>query len=391
MNKLKLFTLFAIAVLTASLAVFFIPLGHASMYQYQFQGLYDEDTGNFTGAVNVTAIFNSGYGYFNQNFTVSGTYLFNATALPQEFVFQLAAGYHREYWLRPADVNINNIYIFNSTNPIQLTQIIFRDQTNSLTNHTLCVATKYVNGILYAVERRFIDTTKTTLEALEYGTTYQISVIDSVPQVNFGNVVIGTNPIYLLVNGLQFPSGITLTYQYVRMYGTRVFSVPYGTISLSYQDVTGTTTSVSYTIYYVLNNSVAYQNTISGSSVFVDTFSSAVNNTDYYLQATITTTQFGMLSWNQVFPRTYSTAPFDLSFLGSWPIASSAIIPMILIVFAFGSFSVLNAYMGAFCGAVTACVVTYLGWISITSGALLTVVGFAVLIAITAAKRRLWT
>jgi len=51
----------------------------------------------------------------------------------------------------------------------------------------------------------------------------------------------------------------------------------------------------------------------------------------------------------------------------------------------------LNAYMGAFFGSVTAITLSYLGWIPITGGALVTAMGFAVLIGITAAKRRLWT
>jgi cytochrome c biogenesis protein CcdA len=97
------------------------------------------------------------------------------------------------------------------------------------------------------------------------------------------------------------------------------------------------------------------------------------------------------MAWNQYFPRTFSTAPFSLDWLGTWPITSSAVIPAFLIIFVFGCFSVLNAYMGAFFGVVTAGLVTYWGWVAIPTGYLVVAMGLAIVTGITVAKRRLFT
>jgi hypothetical protein len=389
-TRYKFLSMLAISVIVASIAFSNIRLAKADADpSYSFQGLIDEDSGIFLGPVNVTAVFSSGYGYSNQNFTVNGNYTFTSPVVPLYFLYDL--GYiHREFWLKSSETGIGNIFLFNSSRLLLNIQIVFRDQVGSLDNYSLVYAAKYVNGISYIVERRYLDTNKAVIMALEYGTNYYVSLSDSLPYYSFGQVSISSNPIYLLVTGLQFPQSIILSYQYVRIYANRVFASPTGSISVSYQDVLNKTTQVSYQLSY-LNGTVAYSATIVGSSLFVDTFSGAANNTDYVLQATIYHSQFGVFTWNQYFARGFSTAPFGLDFLGTWPFPSSSLIPIFLILFAFGSFSMLNAYMGAFFGSVTAITLSYLGWIPITGGALVTAMGFAVLIGITAAKRRLWT
>lgn len=383
----KLFTMLAITAIVASVAAPSIRLAHATM-TYTFQGLIDEDTGLFLGPVNVTAVFAGGSIIPNDNFTVNGNYTYSPATVPEHFIFDL--GYtHREYWLKPTETIVGNIFIFNSSRFLQSTQVVCRDQVGSLDNFTVIYAGKYVNGIFHISERRYLDINKATIMALEYGTSYYFTLTDTT-FYTFGQVAINSNPIYLLVTGLQFPQNIILSYQYVRIYANRAFSTPSGSISVSYQDTLNATTSVTYAIYYN-NGSLAYTNTIAGSSAFVDTWNAAANNTDYALQAIIYHSTLGSFTWRQYFGRSFSTAPFDLSFLGNWPIASSAIIPALLIVFAFGSFSMLNAYIGAFFGCVTAAIVTYLGWIAIPSGALTIGFGFAILIGVTFAKRRLWT
>ncbi len=54
----------------------------------------------------------------------------------------------------------------------------------------------------------------------------------------------------------------------------------------------------------------------------------------------------------------------------------------------FGSFSVLNAYVGAFAGVASAAILVWLGWLNIPAGAIALAFAFTVVIGIAVYKRR---
>jgi hypothetical protein len=94
------------------------------------------------------------------------------------------------------------------------------------------------------------------------------------------------------------------------------------------------------------------------------------------------------MEWNQIFASESGTAPFLLSWLGSLDIDTSTLLPALLIIFVAGCFSVLNAHVGAVLTVIVAVILTWLGWISIPVGALVTSMFLAILMALIYAKRR---
>lgn len=181
-----------------------------------------------------------------------------------------------------------------------------------------------------------------------------------------------------------------MTFKNVRIYGTRAWGTPNGNITITYEDTLELTNSVKLYFNYK-NGTNAYNVTLSTDS-FVSTWASALNNTDYALVAVIDHQRYGVYEWRQYFPRTYSVVPFGLDWFGtSLPFASSALIPMLLILFVAGCFSTINAEVGAFFAVVTAIILTAMGWITIGPSALTTAFCLTILMALVYAKRRVRT
>jgi len=103
---------------------------------------------------------------------------------------------------------------------------------------------------------------------------------------------------------------------------------------------------------------------------------------------TITHERYGSWDWKQYFPRGFSEAPFGLGWFGTFPMVSTVIIPSFLILFAGGCFSVINAYAGAFSMCIMALILTYLGWIAISAGALIFAIALAFMLALVYTKAR---
>jgi hypothetical protein len=349
-------------------------------YSYTFSGLLSEVDGSYLGAVNVTAYFTD-EDFTPETFEVDESTLYSSMAIPQYFIVSTT---NREYWVSDGETG-TTIKLYNET--FTTYTILFSDFAGALNDHPFVKAKHYINGILETVEKRKVDAEDKVQFLLREGEKYTITVEDGA-SYSYGDILFTTTTtISLTLKGIDFPQDILLSYQYVRIYGTRTFATPNGTIVVNYVDTLGKTNNVVITIMYN-NGTVAYTTTVSGSSTFSDTWSSAMNNTDYRLSCTITHDQFGVMGWKQYLPRTFSEAPFPLAWLGTWGFDSSQLIPALLIVFVFGCFSVLNAYIGAFFGTVTATILAYIGWISIPSTMIVTAFAFCVLLGITVAKRR---
>lgn len=303
------------------------------------------------------------------------------------YVYRSSVGIskNREYWLSETEY-ITSIYVFDD----DLTDytFIFLDLAGALDDYPYVESQYYINGTLRTVDKRKVDVEKKIQMSLVNGRKYNLIIKDG-SSYTFGDLLMtSTTTIQLTLKGIGFPKETLFTYKFVRIYGTRAFgSSGTGNISITYQDVLEQTTSVKIEIDKRDGTNV-YTDTKTDDS-FVQYWLNAKNDTDYTVVCTITHERYGTYEWKQYFPRTFSTNPWGLDFLGtSLPFATSIILPSLLILFVAGAFSQINAQLGAFLAVVTAIILTYMGWINISAGYLITAFSLVILMALVYAKRR---
>lgn len=369
--------------------------GTSGAGNYTFYGLMDEDLGTqyrnstvYSDGVYVTAYYTIP-NTAPQRFFVNGTYGYNVTVTPQYFSYDLGSGGTREYWLGDDDTNVYNqsIYVFNSSS-LTTISVAFQDLTGALNSYDLCSAQRYVNGSLLTVDKRKVDITDRVAFILKPLTLYTIKVSDG-ETYTFGDVTTSYTEIELVLKGIEFPQDVILRNQYIRFYGNR----DNNTITVTYEDTQESTTSVYFEINYA-NGTTVYSATHTDENSFQDSWTNAIQNVTYRLEGIITTT-YGTMTASQIFSgsKVNAYSPWSLEFLGSFPngIDSSQIIPAVIILFFFGTFSVLNAWLGAFVGSIVYIFFAYMNWINVNSGIMIAALAFSIILAITFAKRRLLT
>lgn len=352
-------------------------------YFYDFHGVYDEATGAYLGAVNVTAYFNSSS---TLTFQVAGDKTKGFSAVPTYCLYDLSP-LNREYWFTPNE-NATTLYIYNdaATNYV----INFLDYTGVLRNYPFVTAKVNVEGIFVVVEKRKADTQNSVTMNLVNGRKYQIEVGDGVTSYVYGDILMtAATAVQLTLRGADFPKETLLMYKYVRIYGLRNFTSPSG-ISLIYQDTQSLTTSVDISIN--LQNGTTVYSTSSTAQTFTVTWTSAANATSYFMDVTVHHSVYGDLTWRQIFlGRGVTSAPWTLSWMGSLPFDTAYLLPALIILFAAGCFSVLNAEVGAILLVITAIILSWMGWVPISGGALVAGLFLAILMALIYNKRRVQT
>lgn len=359
--------------------------GDGGTAAYQFYGILDEDTGLLVPlserAVNVTAYFAA---VANEQFEVNGSYLYEPSLTPLYFRFELSTP--REYWVSEQDHPIwQEIWIFNTT--LTTYYIEFIDLAGTLDDYSYVTAQRKVNGSLTPVEKRKVDVNNRVTMNLKQAEKYTIVIQDGATYT-FGDLTMttDTNP-QLTLKGIEFPKETLLTYKYVRIYGERGFSTPTGSIKIIYQDTLAQTENV--TLYFRYENGTTVHTYSTSADEFSYNWTSAVNNTNYLVQADITHTKYGSYPWRQLFPSTsLTTNPWALDFLGSLAFNVNMLIPILIIAFVGGCFSVIDAELGAFMMVIAAIIVVYMWGIPIGSGTLIVAFTLAILMAIIYAKRK---
>jgi len=356
-------------------------------YQYGFHGLFDENSGllktESERAVNVTAHYTD---KTSETFEVNGTYIYNTTLIPLYFHVELGTA-DREYWLGIEEVNIN-IYLFNGT--LTSYTLSFLDLAGVLDTNPIVEAQRYINGSLMTMEKRKVDVENKITMSLINGVKYNIIIRDGA-SYTFGDLLMtSTTTIQLTLKSIQFPKETLLTYKYVRIYGTRVFDMPNGTIIITYQDTLNMTASVELYINYK-NGTTVFSGTAYGNSWSYE-WANAMNDTDYAVVCIIDHGKYGVYSWKQYFPQHLSSMPWGLDWFGkSLPFNTAYIIPALLILFVGGCFGAINAEVGAFLMVITAVIIAYMGWLPISGTVLVTAFTFAIIMGIIYAKRKVQT
>lgn len=382
-----------------SVATPFIPTAKAlPTYSYNFDGPVDEATATYLpDDANVTAHFSSGTGA-DESFLVNHAYIYNTTNTVRYFSYEYNFSgniQHREYWLDPTEVN-QPFMLWLAFSPYATNHdytISFLDYTGQLQTYPYIEIINVGFGSYYT-EKKLIDVQTIVVANLREGGRYQIRYTDGTTVKIFGEITTtATIGIQLVVRGVDFTSDAAkkqlLLYQYVHAYAQRDFLNPIGAITVSYEDLTSQTTSVTITI---TDNGTTVYNTVYTSQTFSDTWNSAVNSTSYEVTISVVHATFGSFHFNQYLLGEYQKAsdPFSLAFLGSsMGISTAVLLPALLIIFVAGCFSELTSETAAILTVIIAIILSALGWINIGQGAIISALALAVMSGIIAAKRRM--
>jgi len=350
-------------------------------YTYTFHGVYNETTGDWIGVCNATAYFD---GAAAETFEITTTTV-AAFSANLEYISYALLPYPREYWVDPLGSSTKELYVYNDETSQYY--ISFLDYTGILKDYQYVSAQMNVGGDLVTVEQRKVDAQNMVAMNLVNGRKYQITITGENVSYTYGDLLVdGVAGIQLILRSVDFPSGTLLTQKYTHIYGVRNFTSPSG-ITVVYEDEQNLTDSVDIAFTFI-NGTVAYS-TSSTDQTFVITWNGAANDTTYYLSATIHHSTYGDLPFRQTFPQQGgTTAPWSLSWMGSLSFNTAYILPALIILFAAGCFSALNAEVGAILTCIVAIILAWMGWIPIPAGALVAATFFAFLMALIYNKRR---
>jgi hypothetical protein len=379
-----------------SVATPFIQPVKATANQFIFQGPLNEDNTGvlLTGNVIVTPYVTSGAGDLPFSFT--GTYIYNATAPILYFTYDwnnTATGitYHREYWIDSADNTAGGTYnIFFSESPMPTYIISFMDQVGLLRTYPNIELQKNINGVYYTIDKRPVDSQNIVTMDLKNGDRYRVVFGNGATKTVYGDLTTtATTGIQLVIRGVDFPKETLLLYQYVHASAIRDFLNPTGAITVSYEDLTNKTTSVTVTI---TSNGTLVLTQAFTNQTFSYTWTGVPNATSYEVTVAIVHQTFGSFNYKYYLLGEYQKAsePFSLSFLGSsMGISTAVLIPALLIIFVAGCFSEITAETAAVLTVIVAIILSALGWIEISQAAIITALALSVLAGIVTAKRRM--
>jgi hypothetical protein len=375
---------------------FIQPAKAQTTYNYYLMGPLNEATAAWLpGNMTVTAhLWAGGIGAEpTVSINSSATYNLTTSYPVRYFSFdynETGVNQHREYWLDTSDTTNATYRGWFSPDTLNSYTISFLDYTGRLQDYPYVLTKAYVLGVLSTVEKRRVDVQNIVLNNLREGDSYSIVYSNGVSSFTYGDLTTtATSGIQLILRGVDFPKETLLLYQYVHASAIRDFLNPTGAITVSYEDLTSQTTSVTVTI--ASNGTTVYSNVFI-SQLFSYTWNNAVNATNYEVTVSIVHATFGSFSYKYYLLGEYEKAsdPFSLAFLGStMGISTAVLIPALLIIFVSGCFSEITAETAAVLTVIVAIILSALGWIEISQAAIITALALSVLAGIVTAKRRL--
>jgi hypothetical protein len=399
----KVFSVALLLVLVAVSLFSLMPLAKAQAYSYTFNGPYDEKTAAYL-STNATVIvhFNDGVtssDVFNVGVDTGYTYVYTPASQPQYFEYNvynltgIGDNIYREYWLNTNEPSgTYNIYVPSS---LATYTINFADYVGTLKTYPFVLAQINIDGTYYTVDKMPVDSQNSVVMDLLVGNRYRILLSDGVAQIVYGDIfTTSTLGIQLVLRGVDFPQQTLLLYQYVHAYAIRDFLNPTGSITVSYGDTTNKTNNVTITITDSATSAVAFASVFSGvgNQTFSYSWIYADNATSYEVTVAINHQTFGVFNYKQYLLGEYAkpSEPFSLDFLGSgFPISTAVLIPALLIIFVAGCFSELTSEVATILTTIVAIILSAMGWIPITQGAIITALALSVMAGIVAARRRM--
>jgi hypothetical protein len=351
-----------------------------SGYSVFLHGAFSEE-GVRDGAINVTYnnLVNS-----SVTFSLNGDLTISSEATTGILHFAVTSDVSRTYYINQRS---EDIYVFKPEGQLVTDYFTIYDLVGVHNGYLESLIN--VNGTKRVVECwKILQGTMPFV--FQVGSAYTMELICDEGTYIYGDyIATGTSQSYpLTVTNAMFPPRIVSTYKYVRIYASRTFGDHnIGEIAVHYQDLLNETESVSMRLSY-LNGSVVASFTQTGSN-WTYIFSNVANNVDYIFDATVSHYQIGTMQWRQLLYHQFAgtQSPFSLDFFGTWPIISSYIVPLFLILLLAGTFSTLNRELAAFVAVVAAIFFSAMQWLPLPAGALVAAVSFVILLALLHGKK----
>ncbi|RLG68823.1 MAG: hypothetical protein DRO11_08545, partial [Methanobacteriota archaeon] len=187
-----------------------------------------------------------------------------------------------------------------------------------------------------------------------------------------------------IITSLNFPEDVKVTYRYVLFYAYRD---NYGNIIFQYQDKLGQTNSLTVTLKFI-NGTLVYQQTFTTNDLMLNLTSN--ENETYAIFAESQHASLGTLGWNDILVGKFASArnPWNLDILGSFPIPTKYLIPLLFLLCLMGCFSALTSAEGLFVTCVVAGVFAYIGWLPLSYTSIIIMLSLTVMYAIIQYKKK---
>ncbi|RLE49207.1 MAG: hypothetical protein DRJ18_00220 [Candidatus Methanomethylicota archaeon] len=358
---------------------------------YNFYGPYSEETGLKDGSINVTVYPASGAPF---NFTLDGNYTLEVENRPLAIKWRVGENCTRSY---VPIYDYEDIYIFKPASPYfyYVCEII-----DFIGLHDVYLESKVnLNGSSFIVERRHITSGGKANFVFTEFQTYSFTLKSNEGIIELGSRTIPERP-SIFSETIKFMVEPTLLSQdYADYSGLTVSATRINSTSIQaiYQDSNGRTSSVTITIYLIQSNNnlkQEYQQTYSSVNSITLNWYDALPEKDYLVEFNVEHADYGSLTWKIPCPAppSQSTASIWnnlLGWLGDWPINPSNFISAVLIICMVTLGSYKDAHIGLFAGAITAGILIWLGWYSMSWGTLSIIMCLIGMFAMVKGRRRL--
>jgi len=346
---------------------------------FSLYGKLLETNDSHTAALNVTCYYkDSTYETFevDSGLTETPYYFFNSSAV-KYFQWDVGLGLYRHY---SPIASGETIYLYVPETTAYSYNIFVQCFGNITTNYTPLKTLLMVNGVLKVIESYAISNIYQVPIVCVPGRTYlrRITMNDGTlyEDTFTPNTLTATD--VMVIKPISFSSQVQGSFSYVRMEATR----PLGnTVSASYSDTLGSTTSFAMYVYNE-NMSLVYQSTVlnplNGRAQI--SWDGANETFNYRVRMAASHANFGTLTAENylLIAPTYH-APFDLSWMGTQYSWLPTLIPYSIILIVAGVFSTLTAGVGMLAMVAVAGVLYLIGWLPLTPYAIILALAIVVL------------
>jgi hypothetical protein len=346
------------------------------LYKYILYGAYNEQ-GFRSGAINVT--------YYSQSqspdtFLLDGTHSVGEDEIGVNFKFSLGYNQSRTYYLTSG---YETIYVFKPTEPYYFYYFTVIDYVGI---HNAYLESRLsLNGTYFVVERWKLSVFNEIPFTFSWATTYNMRLICDEGTYIYGDYVAGaTNNFVLPVTMAQFPPS-SISIEGIQLSASRLNGT---NIQILYSDSLLHTNWMQVQIYHQ-NGLLAYSTNNTGNTQNI-IWNLANPSASYTSTITVSSSQFGTKTWS--FGLQYlgapPTNPWDLSFLGTFPIPATQIVNLVMVCLVFAVFSEEYSWLVGIIATVVASILVAIGWSTIPPSWLAVTMGISIIIAISIKRRR---
>jgi hypothetical protein len=340
-------------------------------YKYIFHGPFYENGAAYAGELTVIAYFEN---YAGDQFTLNGSSLqILYDVKPTVFVFDMGE-ISRAWYVRD---NAEEIIVFVPYDVCNLYAFSIQDYAGLISRGVYFQVDSFINNTFGSQPITRVPASGSINVILQVGRSYLLRLVGPDWTYDFELFVAGTQTSETLTTKPVFADKVVLAYKYILADAVRDNT----TITVSYQDNTKNTLSLSLTIR-LTNGTVVYAAN-AAQNLIQWIWTQADPTKGYWIELSINHASMGQLHYSKALPPTTApTSPWDLSALGSFPIPTNQIFGVVFLLVFAGVFSTMNARYGIVLVCLFAGILCLMGWLNVPSTLLAVAVCLAVMTAL---------